>query len=189
MRFIMNREKAAQAAAYLVKLHGGRMNAMALIKLLYLADRTALVETGFPITGDKMVSMPHGPVLSQIYDSTKWETEGDPWYTYLSEKTNHEVGLVVKELKTFELSAYEIGLLDRIHKEYGHLNQYQLRELTHDLPEWTDPNGSSYAIEPTAILRAAGKSDADIERLSQEAEEIFFLRNLLLKSASTRASS
>ena len=34
-----------------------------LIKLMYLADRRCLIETGFPITGDRMVSMPKGPEL------------------------------------------------------------------------------------------------------------------------------
>ena len=80
MRFFFDINKATQAAAHLVYLQGGKINLMALIKLLYLADREALLETGYPITGDQMVSMPHGPVLSRIYDEAKWEhpkTEGD----------------------------------------------------------------------------------------------------------------
>jgi uncharacterized phage-associated protein len=39
-----------------------------LIKLLYLADREALLRWGRPITTDRHVSMPKGPVVSQIYD-------------------------------------------------------------------------------------------------------------------------
>lgn len=184
MRFVLNREKAAQAAAYLIQLHGGHINVMVLIKLLYLADRMALIESGFPITGDQMVSMPHGPVLSQIYDSIKWEPEGDPWYNYISEQNHHEVSLLQQDPKTDELSKYELGILKYIHKEYGHLNQYKLRDLTHDLPEWTDPRGSSLPIDPLTILRAEGKSDAEIELLSQASEEMFhidaFLQNPLL---------
>jgi len=38
-----------------------------LIKLLYLADREALLRWGRPITTDCHVSMPKGPVVSQIY--------------------------------------------------------------------------------------------------------------------------
>ena len=109
MRFFFNQRKAAQAAAYLVRLHGGQINLMALLKLLYLADRTALVETGYTITGDHMVSMPHGPVLSYIYDSSKWgKMEDDPWYEYISERTNHEVSLAKLMLEVDELSEYEI---------------------------------------------------------------------------------
>jgi uncharacterized phage-associated protein len=182
MRFVLNRKKAAQAAAYLVKLHGGRINLMALIKLLYLADRLSLVESGFPITGDRMVSMPHGPVLSQIYDSAKWETEGDPWYCYLSERVGHEVSLVTEEPDIAELSRYETGVLGRIHAEYGHLNQFQLRDLTHELPEWTDPNGSSLPIDPRDILKAEGKSDAEIAKIGQMCEELFHLDKFLNRS-------
>lgn len=71
MRWIYNPLKAAQAAAHLLQLHHGSMNVMVLVKLLYLADRQALVESGYPITCAAMVSMPHGPVLSQIYDAIK----------------------------------------------------------------------------------------------------------------------
>ena len=68
MRFCFDEEKTAQAAAYLLWKFGRRHNVMALMKLLYLADRKALIERGHPITGDHMVSMPHGPVLSETLE-------------------------------------------------------------------------------------------------------------------------
>ncbi len=55
MRF--NERKATQAAAYLLQMRGGTMSYMKLIKLLYLADRAALVRFGRPITTDRYVSM------------------------------------------------------------------------------------------------------------------------------------
>lgn len=179
MRFFFNQRKAAQAAAYLVKLHGGQINLMALLKLLYLADRTALVQTGYTITGDHMVSMPHGPVLSCIYDSAKWgKTEDDPWYEYISERTNHEVSLANPKLEFDELSEYEIEVLTSIHDDYGKLTQWELRALTHRLPEWQDPNGSSLPIDPITILRTEGKSDVEIKALAHMAEEVLFLEEL-----------
>jgi len=54
-----NEAKATQAAALLLKLRGGRMNYMKLIKLLYLVDRTALIRWGRPVTFDSYCSMPH----------------------------------------------------------------------------------------------------------------------------------
>lgn len=179
MRFFFNQRKAAQAAAYLVKLHGGQINLMALLKLLYLADRTALVETGYTITGDHMVSMPHGPVLSCIYDSAKWgKTEDDPWYEYISERTNHEVSLTGTAPELDELSEYEIEVLKKVYDGYGHLNQWELRDLTHRLPEWQDPNGSSLPIDPITILRTEGKNDVEISALAHMAEEVLFLEEL-----------
>ena len=66
MRF--NERKATQAAAFLLKIRGGRMSYLKLIKLLYLADRAALARWGRPITTDRHVSMNHGPVLSRVLD-------------------------------------------------------------------------------------------------------------------------
>ena len=44
------------------------MSYMKLIKLLYLADREALLRWGRPITFDAYVSMDRGPVLSSVLD-------------------------------------------------------------------------------------------------------------------------
>jgi len=179
MRLPFNRRKAAQAAAYTVQLHGGSLNMMVLLKLLYLADREVLVATGCTITGDRMVSMPHGPVLSQIYDSVKWgRTEGDPWYEYITERANNEVSLANAQFSTGELSEYEMEVLAGVHEAYGALGPFEIRDLTHDLPEWEDPHGSSMTIDPAKILRIEGKSDAEVQRAARMAEELFFLGQL-----------
>src|SRR5258708_26416900 len=68
IKFKFNEQKAVQAAARLIQHSGGEMNYMALMKLLYLTDREALLRFGRPITGDKVVAMKHGPVLSRVYD-------------------------------------------------------------------------------------------------------------------------
>ena len=101
-----------------------------------------------------MVSMPHGLVLSRIYDSIKWgETEGDPWYEYITERDCNEVSLLNPDPERDDLSDYETGVLARIHETYGPLDRFELADLTHTLPEWTDPEGSSYQIDPADILR------------------------------------
>ena len=182
MRFFFNPRKAAQAAAYLAQLSGGSMSVLALIKLLYLADREALIHRGFPITGDRMVSMPHGPVLSQIYDQIKLgEEEGQPlpWYEYLTERDQNQVSLRPRVLVTDELSDFERELLSKVHQEYSQLSPWQLRRLTHDLPEYQDPKGSSLPISPIDILREAGWSDEDVRGLATEAEENYFLNALI----------
>ena len=57
--------KTAQVAAFfLAKAPGHRMPHLKLMKLLYLADRESMRETGYPMSWDRLVSMPHGPVLS-----------------------------------------------------------------------------------------------------------------------------
>jgi|SRR2546426_4335491 len=186
MRLLFNPRKAAQAAAYLVKSKGGTINVLSLVKLLYLADRVALVESGYTITGDKMVSMPHGTVLSRVLDSIDWESgDDDPWRGYISERTDNAVSLADPTPEFDELSQYETEVLDRIIKEYGHLTPSQLRRLTHELPEYQDPDGSSLPIEPVTILRAVGKSEAEIRDATQDAEA-FYLTSRLLKKVSAR---
>ena len=49
MEFFFDERKAAQAASVLLERHGGSMPYIKLIKLLYLADREALIESGLPI--------------------------------------------------------------------------------------------------------------------------------------------
>ena len=153
---------------------------MVLIKLLYLADRQSLVQMGHPITGDWMVSMPHGPVLSRVYDFVNMGKPEEPtaWFEYISEPRNYDVSCIKDAPETDELSRYEIGVLDSVHEKYGRMDKFALRDLTHTLPEWRDPKGSSLSIAPEDILRAADKSDADIQRIARDAEELWFMNQL-----------
>ena len=68
MQLKYREDGSTQAAARLLKRAGGPMSHMKLIKLLYLADRRALVRWGRPITCDWYVSMPQGPVPSFTLD-------------------------------------------------------------------------------------------------------------------------
>jgi uncharacterized phage-associated protein len=183
LSFVFNERKAAQAAAYLVQLNAGQMNVLSLIKILYLADRKSLILRGRPITGDRMVSMPHGPVLSRIYDEIKWGAqEGgrvQPWYEYLTERQSHDVSLQMAPPTTDELSDFERGILEETHRSYGHLSPWDLRRITHELPEYQDPQGSSLPINPEIILREAGWSEPDIQEAVMSATEEIFLHHTL----------
>lgn len=180
MRFRFNEKKATQAAACLLERHRGRMNYMALIKLLYLADRASLLECGAPITGDRMVSMPHGPVLSMMLDCVNAgdEMPNSSWASAISPPQGYEVELLTDPGRD-ELSVFEVGLIEGIDHSYGHLTQWQLRELTHALPEYRDPEGSSLPIAPEEILRAEGKSPEQIEQMSRGAEELWFIDRMV----------
>jgi uncharacterized phage-associated protein len=68
MNLRFQRKRATQAAARLLDRRGGRMSYMQLLKLMYLADRNAILAYGRPTTYDWYVSMDHGPVLSQTYN-------------------------------------------------------------------------------------------------------------------------
>jgi uncharacterized phage-associated protein len=181
MHFLFNPRKAAQAAAYLVKLSDGRMSMFALIKILYLADRKSLAQRGRSITGDEMVSMPHGPVLSRIYDNIKCgpdDKQAQPWNEYLTEREDNTISLRDENPPTDELSEYERGVLKETLAQYGHFGFQELRAITHGLPEYQDPKGSSRPIDPTIILREEGWSDEEIQDALMSAREEAFLRKI-----------
>jgi len=91
--------KATQAAPRLLELEGGKMSHMKLIKLLYLAERQAILRWGRPITFDWYVSMPHGPVLSFTLDKINDAAPLDGssyWHRHISERKGYEVTLLGK---------------------------------------------------------------------------------------------
>jgi uncharacterized phage-associated protein len=165
-----NERKATEAAAHLLKRRGDRMSYMKLIKLLYLADREALLRFGYPITTDRYVSMDRGPVLSRVLNLITEEREptgSSVWTNVISEPDHYQVHLN-KEISPSELSDAEIELLDEIFDRYGGMDRWSLIEITHDLPEWVDPHGSAIPISYRDILLNAGKTPAEVEVIEQE---------------------
>ena len=71
MRFQFDIDKTIAAVAYLMEREGGELDMFLGLKMLYLADKEALVRWGKPITGDSFVALPKGPVLNEVYDLFK----------------------------------------------------------------------------------------------------------------------
>jgi hypothetical protein len=106
-----------------------------LLKLLYLAERQAMVKWGDSISGDHFVSMPHGPVLSQTYDLIKGHvTQGadSPWQKMIKDEQNYEVSLKndfelddLDDLDDLdELSLSEISILETTFDKYHEQQQF-----------------------------------------------------------------
>ncbi len=186
MSFAYNEKKAAQAAAYLMKLNGGTVDSGCLIKMLYLADRLALLEAGAPITGDKMMSLPHGPVLSRICDLARFGPESDatPWGELISSNDEtHTLKLRSNVLDPDELSDFEIDVLERIYEQFGNMAFSELRAFTHELPEWKDPCGSAHRILVSTVLRSEGVPENRIIELKKLAYEEWFFESLRARGA------
>jgi uncharacterized phage-associated protein len=172
---LFNTEKATAVAAFLLKLRGGRMSYLKLIKLLYLADREALHRWGFSVTTDRYVSMDHGPVVSNIYDLITIDEEMKPfWSKYISPPLgDYEVELRTGDIPENQLSRAEEKLLVEIFGTYGTWNRWKLRDYTHDLPEWRDPSGSSLPITVSEILKAQGVTDSEVEKISKDLDAAY----------------
>jgi len=169
-----NERRATEAAAKFLKLRGGRMSYLKLIKLLYLLDREALLGWGRPVTTDRYVSMDNGPVVSRIYGLIREEPAPgtDPvWRQFISAPSNYEVSLTA-EPETEELSPVEESLIEDIFAKYGKLSRWNLVDLSHDLAEWQDPKGSAIPIEYRDILRAGKKTESEIAAVESELEAL-----------------
>src|SRR6266852_2860195 len=95
MNFPLHIEKAIQAIGVLFRQDGvKRMNYMRLLKLLYIANREAIKETGRPITGGPAVAMERGPVLEEVYDLIRGQHREMPlWDKYLR-KDRYDLELI-----------------------------------------------------------------------------------------------
>jgi uncharacterized phage-associated protein len=169
--FRFDARKAAQAANKMLRLSGGRRNYMELIKLLYLADRAALLKLERPITGDCVVALKHGLVLSHVLDLIKWgpcNEEDAPWFDTISAPDGYDVKSLA-ELDDGELSGAEVRVLEEVFAEYGKKDWKELSRLTHELPEWDDPGDGRIPVGADEILKLNGRSTEEIERISEEA--------------------
>lgn len=162
--------KVTQAAALLLKLRGGRMHYLKLVKLLYIADREALRRWGIPITMDRYVSMEHGPVVSRTFNLIQG-VPAPTWNRFISDPMGeHEVELL-GDPGTSLLSAAEEQLLQDVFSKWGSLDRWKIVGLTHGFGEWRDPDGSSLPIAIADIFRALGESEQQIS------EQIETLKN------------
>jgi uncharacterized phage-associated protein len=173
MPFKLDVLKTIQAIAVLFRSDLCKeMDYLRVLKLLYIADRESLAETGRPITGDQVVAMKLGPVLSGIYDLVKSNPcEPSIWQNFLR-KDHYQIELT-EDPGTEELSPYEIGKLLEVAKRYKDCGSHDLVEITHEFGEWqrNNPEKSGVKIQPIPfadILAAVGRAE-DVEWIRKDA--------------------
>ncbi len=164
-----NEAKATQAAAFFLKLRGGKMHYIKLIKLLYLADRESLLRWGLPFTTDRHVSMDNGPVLSRILTLITDDIPKPVWSAYISAPLGEYEVQLLQDAPTDQLSKAEEKLMNEIFEKFGHMNRWELIDtVMHKLPEWRNPCGSSIPITVREILEAGGEDAQDIREIVKE---------------------
>jgi len=165
VKLAFDEAKATQAAALFLKLAGRPLNYMALIKLLYKADREAIRRWGLPITTDSYAAMKFGPVTSQIYNRIKASAQPSHptyWMTHIQRSQNHLELTLQHDPGNSELSPAEEKLIAEIFAADGSKDRFVLAAECHrDFPEWTDPGESSTPIEISDIVAALGLSEEE----------------------------
>lgn len=179
LKNLFNEKKAAQVAAYFLFRAGEPLSILKLSKLLYLAERGSLEKFGEPMIGDHPVSMPHGPVLSTTLDHMNGmlDSREGGWDSWIADRQGHFLTLrdpqrVHSAQDLLELSAADVDILADVWNRFGWMDQWALREWTHEnCTEWHDPQGSSIPIEPADLLAALHfspqQSEAILARLRE----------------------
>jgi uncharacterized phage-associated protein len=166
--FRFDAKKAVQAACILLDVEGGRMSYFRLLKLLYIADRQSMKETGFPITLSHASALPHGPVPSEIYDLVKGSrTDAKEWSAYVRTHGYQVSTMPGTDPGRGKLSRYEICKLREVAERHEPFGDWELAEITHAFGEFVKHDPGSKASNPIPlgdILDEVGMSDhkADI---------------------------
>jgi len=162
-QFRFHFDRSLQAAAYLLKWAKGReMRYIHLLKMLYIADREYLAEYGYTITGDKVVAMQYGPVLSRILNLIKVKGETsqiERWQQFIPTERDRRTVQLVADPGIGELSRASMAKLDSVFERFGNLKPFEVVRLTHEFPEWEHyyRDNTSTPIPWQAILRAQGE--------------------------------
>lgn len=179
IQFTFDERKAADAASFLIQLHGGEMNHMLLIKLLYAAERESLKRFNRPIVGDRYASMKHGPVVSRIYDLIKEQRDFPAWAVLIERSSPTHVRLLTDEPPLRSLSEADIEVLRAAVNKYPDMDQFEVRDSMHqEFAEWEDPGESSRPITVERLLGVLNKSAEDVEIVRRVSDEKKYFETL-----------
>ena len=179
--------KTTQAAARFLRLAGGELNYMVLIKWLYLLDREALLKWSRPVTFDTYYSMKLGPVLSQTHNlATEMHLpeERSYWADFISAPSNYDVTLL-KTAGDDLLSEAEEELIDSIFQRYGKWQRdpFGFAHFLHKiLPEWTAITSGRVPLSIADILKAGHKTEEEIREVESELDDVSEVRQFLTSS-------
>ena len=161
-RFPFNPIKAIQAVAHLLSQHPNfEMSYIRMLKLLYIADRECLAETGRPITGGGQVVMDHGPLHSRIYNMVLGsDIRSRDWQKYIK-KEGYQIKLV-EDPGMGSLTKFEGRKLTEVIDRFKDMDDWALVRHTHTFEEVKKnepPRGSSNILPLDDVLDAIGMSD------------------------------
>ena len=167
--------KIIQALAYIAyQQPDHKVNSMKAYKLLWLADRYHLRQTGRTITGDVFYALPHGVVPSDaknVVEHQPTQIQNDEEYCNRYIQRVGRYGFrAVTEPDLMVFSESDQAALDKILQYYGHMDQYQLERLSHKFPEWlaykeqieADNTPKAYRIDLEYFFCDAAKDESGL---------------------------
>jgi hypothetical protein len=70
----------------------------------------------------------------------------------------------------------DVELLNRTFGACGHLGKWRIVDITHEMPEWTDPDGGRKPIETEDILEAFGLDRGETEQTVRDLRHHAWIR-------------
>jgi uncharacterized phage-associated protein len=169
-------DKCMEAAGALFSTtEAGTLSRVRILKLLYLANRKSLEETGEPIVDDDVLAMDNGPVLRYTWDLMRDSDRADPgaraaWDAHFKVVDQIQIRMV-KDPGTDQLSDYDVDTLVETAREYAGLDDFELSELTHTFEEWKRAREENRTeIAPVDLLMAIGYTPEEIQASLAEAQ-------------------
>lgn len=180
MQFYFDEQRAAQAAAWLLRRNGEPMPALKLVALLYLVDRNRFIETTYPLTGDDFVAAEDGPTLRTLRQLASGApcSAGDEWKRYV-QPTAERQWTCTSQDDCGALSQRDIELLDDVIERHRTTTYDDLCTFTRRFPEWQPPEHAQDPVDPAIILRHAGYKDGEVEEAQDLVGSVLRLRTLL----------
>jgi uncharacterized phage-associated protein len=182
LEFKVNYEKCTQALNFFAYKAGGQINKMKALKLVFFADRYHVRKYGRLLTNDSYVAMEHGPVPSKtkdIAESNDYLEEAIKEYS--QEFVDPINNLVICSINTVDENVFSESDLEALNfawDTFGHLDQFQLRDITHYYPEWYKfkdklPYGACYSMDILDFLNdPKGDNNKCYELSEDEKKEI-----------------
>jgi uncharacterized phage-associated protein len=183
-------DKTIQVTAHLLKQNENKMNYLRLLKFLYLINRESLQKKATLIVYDRACALPRGPILSTVYNLIKErDTQSRQWQRYI--ETGQYNVFLGNDPGDDELSKSEKNIIESVFHQYKGLDNAQLIEFTHTLPEWkryepklmSAKNKNSFHIALKEIVNAIVEQRGDEtlwDRVGRNvAEDMFFADQII----------
>ncbi len=185
MPFSFSHRKATQALNFFARQSGNRINKLKALKLVFFADRYHFRKFGRPVTNDEYLAMPYGPVASGSKDlaelseflSANERSYAEQFLRPAPDDRHAYLSRAAVDGGTLSESDFEA--LDFAWRTFGHIEQFQLAELTHAYPEWkrhesalAGPGVSRTPMDYADFLLDPESNDADpCHSLTKEDQE------------------
>ena len=153
IRFQFDIEKAIEMMAFLID-RLGETDKIKLVKLIVCAEKEHFLQHGRPITGDRLVAMPWGPVPSACLQLIDGHYEQAPVFDYLHVFDN-KVSLRSKHYPHDRLTDSERAVLEQIIEQHGAKDTWPFVRETEQWPEYleTYQEDTSTTIPYETILK------------------------------------